>query len=240
MSNSTTIPTNPRKQCRVCKAELPLDRFSKSRVNSDGLRNDCKGCDAERKRIKSLELKQRSDEQIPYPNDKKCTYCKQVLPADKFSKNRSRLDGLHNVCRDCNSEYERDYRKSNWDELSEKRRRRERLNPEMVRARRHRWEASHPEQHRAIRNAIFRKRYARKVASNGQHSAKDVELQFQSQKGLCWWCGLPLDPNNYHVDHRIPLAKGGSNDARNICIAHPKCNQEKHNKMPWEYNGRLL
>lgn len=85
-----------------------------------------------------------------------------------------------------------------------------------------------------------RGRKARLKGASGKHTATDVALQFKSQRGLCWWCGLPLDPARYHVDHRIPLSKGGSNAAGNICIACPKCNLSKKDKMPWEWNGRLL
>lgn len=85
----------------------------------------------------------------------------------------------------------------------------------------------------------WRKRRAQKINAGGSHTQADIELQFKSQKGLCWWCGEPIE-EKYHVDHRVPLDKGGSNDARNIVIAHPKCNLEKHNKLPHEYNGRLL
>lgn len=82
-------------------------------------------------------------------------------------------------------------------------------------------------------------RRAREALAGGRHTAKDIELQLRSQKGMCWWCGEPLG-DDYHIDHRIPLDKGGSNDARNIVLTHEKCNLSKGAKLPWEYNGRLL
>jgi len=72
----------------------------------------------------------------------------------------------------------------------------------------------------------------------GAHGA-DVELQKRSQNGLCWWCGDPHG-DNYEVDHRIPLSRGGTNWPENICIACFDCNRSKHNKLPHEWIGRLL
>lgn len=87
-------------------------------------------------------------------------------------------------------------------------------------------------------------RRAMKRRAGGLYTAHDIELQIRAQtdsKGrlICWWCDKPIK-GKYHIDHRIPLSRGGSNDARNLCITHVKCNAHKHDKLPHEYNGRLL
>ena len=66
-------------------------------------------------------------------------------------------------------------------------------------------------------------RRAKIRGSIGDHTAQDIELQLKSQKGKCWWCGKKLG-KQYHIDHRIPLIRGGSNRADNICISCPNCN----------------
>lgn len=82
------------------------------------------------------------------------------------------------------------------------------------------------------------RRRARRLLAGGSFSGQDVKAQYVAQKGLCWWCSEPL--TNYHIDHLVPLARGGSNDASNIVLACPHCNLSKSDKMPWEWNGRLL
>lgn len=93
---------------------------------------------------------------------------------------------------------------------------------------------------RAFRKAATYKRRTLQKLNGGSFTGSDVQLHLRSQNGKCWWCGCELDPNDYHVDHRIALSKGGSNSANNICISCPTCNLEKRAKYPWEWKGRLL
>ncbi|WP_413245170.1 HNH endonuclease [Sphingomonas sp. 1P06PA] len=80
---------------------------------------------------------------------------------------------------------------------------------------------------------------ARKRGAAGRHTDADIKRQLAGQRGLCWWCCRKV--GKYHVDHRIPLARGGSNGPENIVISCPQCNQRKNAKMPWEMEvPRLL
>lgn len=87
------------------------------------------------------------------------------------------------------------------------------------------------------RNGRIR-RQLRKTAE-GTFTIQDVRAIYDSQNGLCWWCGQFVG-TSYHIDHRIPLARGGTNFPNNLCISCVKCNLSKGAKMPWEWNGRLL
>lgn len=91
----------------------------------------------------------------------------------------------------------------------------------------------HPEKIR-MRNAAYSS-----ARTDKSINSDDVAKQLKSQNGLCWWCSKPLG-DKWHVDHRIPLTRGGTNTAGNIVIAHPKCNQSKGDKLPWEWSDRLL
>lgn len=163
---------------------------------------------------------------------------------------------LRGVCRECqkarkrelymeSSSKQRDraraYYYGHREEALEKRRKRREANPEQERAQKRRYEAEHPEKQKAR----SQKKRAIKYASNGSHSAKDVRAQVRSQRDKrgklrCWWCNTIINGKAYHVDHRIPLSRGGSNAPENLCITCPTCNLSKNNKMPHEFNGRLL
>jgi hypothetical protein len=51
--------------------------------------------------------------------------------------------------------------------------------------------------------------------------ARDLE-----SKGLVW------DNTKYHIDHRVPLSKGGDNSIRNLRVIPKEANLIKGNKMP--------
>lgn len=51
--------------------------------------------------------------------------------------------------------------------------------------------------------------------------ARDLE-----GKGLVW------DPTKYHLDHHVPISKGGDNSVRNIRVLPKEANLIKGNKMP--------
>lgn len=47
---------------------------------------------------------------------------------------------------------------------------------------------------------------------------------------LCGICDLLIE-DDYHIDHIIPLTKGGAHTTTNLQLAHPFCNRSKSNKL---------
>lgn len=45
--------------------------------------------------------------------------------------------------------------------------------------------------------------------------------------GICHICGDPVPANRFHVDHVVPLSRGGKDEWDNLDIAHPLCNLQK-------------
>jgi len=100
-----------------------------------------------------------------------------------------------------------------------------------------------PERVRARESANTHHRRAQARASGGRFTADDLATIRKGQtdkrgRVRCWYCGKPM--LNWHIDHRIPLSRGGSNAPGNLCLACPECNLRKHNKLPTEYAGRLV
>jgi len=102
-----------------------------------------------------------------------------------------------------------------------------------------RWKRNNPERAKELAVARSARRRARERNAKGYWTRKTIVEMRKNQKNKCWWCEKDL-ANGYHVDHRIPLAKGGSNEVSNLVIACPTCNFHKGAKMPWEFNGRLI
>ncbi len=93
--------------------------------------------------------------------------------------------------------------------------------------------------HYWVRIANGHRRRARVRVAQGTHTASDIALQLKSQRGKCWHCGKKL-VGKKHIDHLIPLVRGGSNDASNIVISCPVCNLSKGGKLTQEWNGKLF
>ena len=45
-------------------------------------------------------------------------------------------------------------------------------------------------------------------------------------RGICQLCGGPVD-TKFHIDHIVPVARGGATAETNLQLAHPSCNLGK-------------
>lgn len=85
-------------------------------------------------------------------------------------------------------------------------------------------------------------RRAREVGAEGKFTKAEVKALFERQRGKCAYCSKSIR-DGYHVDHIVPLARGGSNWITNISLACAKCNTSKGAADPIEFarrNGKLL
>lgn len=98
-------------------------------------------------------------------------------------------------------------------------------------ARMKKWRADHPEAVRTIRQ----NRRARKLAAGGTLSTDIAERLLKLQRGKCaCGCDQPLG-DDYHLDHRMPLALGGTNTDDNMQLLRKRCNLQKHAKHPVDF-----
>lgn len=51
----------------------------------------------------------------------------------------------------------------------------------------------------------------------------------------CYYCRQETPGRTAHVDHVVPIARGGAHDVGNLCAACPKCNLSKSSKMPSDF-----
>lgn len=105
----------------------------------------------------------------------------------------------------------------------------------LVRERARQWLRNHPDERRAQGHV----KRARKHNAVGRHTAEDVLRLYYEQNGRCYYCDVDLN-GTYHVDHKMPLVRGGSNDVANICCACPACNLAKHDMTEAEFRRNKM
>lgn len=83
-------------------------------------------------------------------------------------------------------------------------------------------------------NRIYHTRRAKKVEAGGVLSKGLSVKLFTLQRGKCACCGHLLG-DNYHLDHILPIALGGTNTDDNIQLLRAVCNHQKHAKHPVDF-----
>jgi 5-methylcytosine-specific restriction endonuclease McrA len=98
------------------------------------------------------------------------------------------------------------------------------------------WDARNPEsvrrlgrKSRAVRRARLKDSFVEPV---------DALVIFERDKGICGICKLSVErDSDWHVDHVVPLAKGGEHSYANTQLAHGSCNRAKGARSPPQLDG---
>ena len=242
-----TPDTHTFKTCSRCGEAKSLIEFGKDKHSASGYAYACKACrNAHNRQYVCLTAQVESH--------KICPYCQKSKPAttEFFNRCKRSPGGLRSKCKECRkatrlehrsarAEYNRQYYHANRDRIIAHVKSYYEANREARLRYLRNWQEKNQDRHGANKRASVLRRLARKRAAQGNHTAKDVERQYEAQKGKCYYCQANVG-DVYHVDHVIPLSRGGSNGPENIVVACAPCNQSKSDKMPheWPEGGRLL
>lgn len=158
---------------------------------------------------------------------KTCTKCKEIKAFTAFSKRAAMLDGLRSQCKACdaihNDKWAAEHPGYQAKYCAD--------NIEKRKAYKVQWNADNSDTRRTYKH----NRRARKLEGGGTLSKGLAGRLFAAQRGKCaCGCGQPLG-ENYHLDHRMPLALGGTNTDNNIQLLRPLCNKQKHCKHPVDF-----
>lgn len=226
----------PEKRCTRCGNPFPRtnEYFCKDKTIKDGLGSMCKECNRAKGReyyaknkekvlarvsaydkAHPVQVRAKSRRHYYKHHDKELARARKVNAQRTVQKREWYLATIED-----RKAYEKRYRDENKDKISQRGKDYYRKHPE-----------------KAVERYTLRR--ARELKAEGRYTKADVDTLYKSQKGCCWWCGKDVG-DDYHVDHRIALTRGGSNWPDNLCISCPECNRSKGNKLPHEWNGRLL
>lgn len=158
---------------------------------------------------------------------KVCSKCKIEKTADKFSPRKDRKSGLYSCCKDCKSAYQRKrnktskfkedrkiYRSRKEVKEAENTRRRKWLKTEAGRL----WDTRRKHNRRARKKEIKREPISSKWLRDLWNNTKTCiicETELENHKKY---------PNGKHLDHIVPIYKGGSHTKDNLRYICAKCN----------------
>lgn len=155
-------------------------------------------------------------------------------PEKYSSKTNPTIKASKDSWRKANPEKWRTYNKKWYSENAEYSRQKSTeyklANPERVKKTRKSWADENKDILRANRN----KRRARLQSCGGVLSKEIVGRLLVFQHGKCPCCKLPLG-DDFHLDHIVPLALGGSNTDDNAQLMRKGCNLRKGAKHPIDY-----
>lgn len=138
----------------------------------------------------------------------RCAKCREWKPIAEFVKG---VGGLpHSYCKPCSSEWFAG-RRNTPPEKKKEYRPAFRLSPEQK-----------AENKRA---ANHMQHQARRAAGEKPHKF-DIQQLMCAQDARCAYCRELLS-GRYHIDHKLPVSRGGTNDLANLHITCPRCNMRK-------------
>ena len=231
------------KRCTKCGETKHKIEFSKKTSSNDGLNWHCKKCCSE---YSKKHYEQNREKLVDYAAIKRrCNPEKaREIWSRSAEKNRAiRLDSersRRNANRDSLNQKSREYKSKNRAKISDYNKRYYIANKQRENARCLKYRSENKHIFTAWRRNNVelcakhrRDRRSRILCASGRHTISDIKNIYALQRGRCACCMKKL--NKYHVDHRMPLARGGSNDRLNLQLLCPECNLSKNAKHPIDF-----
>lgn len=214
-----TVTVPEIKICTKCNLEKHVSEFSKDCSKKDGLRTICKPCDRQ------------STRDWAKNNPDRLRETKKKYFASNYEAIRIAKAIWASNNRDKTRAYMANWRKANPDKDRKTRMEWNKANPEKRRKSVAKWSAANQE----ARRINYQNYRARKLDAGGRLSPGLSDKLFKLQRGKCaCGCKQPLGAD-YHRDHIMPLALGGTNTDDNMQLLRAVCNLKKWSKHPIDF-----
>jgi 5-methylcytosine-specific restriction endonuclease McrA len=217
------------RSCSRCFRTPEDVEFRKDKRAPDGLGAYCKPCEKEYNAAYYLEHR----EVLNAMNNARYTANSERYLAGQRAYRLTNIDRIR--------ERERQYRRGNpiclarakrWREANRERARSavrnwHRANQDRQREYQRQWRAANRERVRERAANWCALRSARKRNAEGKIEWINRKEIWKRDRGICGLCALPVPWQDMHLDHFIPLDKGGSHTKSNVHTTHSRCNLSK-------------
>ena len=226
----------------MCGAEKTRDQYYKASCCKDGLRGECKECVAKKQKV----YNGKNSDAISAHKKKKYQEADVNKRREKWSeyyaknseKIKLRAITYHYENREKVLQRKREYWHKNRADLIEKKRQARIDNPQRYKELHKEWVKNNRDRYKEMRR---RYKHLRRSAQ-GRLSQGITDTLSKKQNGKCACCNQKLG-SDFHIDHIIPLALGGTNTDDNVQLMKPSCNRKKNAKHQIDYmqeKGYLL
>jgi 5-methylcytosine-specific restriction endonuclease McrA len=141
-------------------------------------------------------------------------------------------------------------REKHKDRILERARKWRKEHPDKTAAINKRWREKNREHLNAYRKSHPHVVVLKEMRRRERHAQGNIGIDKDAQRKLvnfirtarriaCYWCNEPVPKKKRHIDHIIPLARGGTGAASNLCCACASCNLRKLTMMPHEFREKL-
>lgn len=172
----------------------------------------------------------------------KCAGCELEKDESEFYVDNNRKRGFTYYCKKCIYKFQVNYRKDNLDKIKIWKTNSRIKNSEKILEHYRSFREANRERLREQYKQYYKNNLEKfRVRGHNRYAIKksgDVtilttlfleDLLYQ-QNNKCFYCKNEL--NKYHIEHLIPLARGGEHKEYNIVLSCPTCNLAKRDKMP--------
>lgn len=193
---------------------------------------------------------------------KRCPQCGEEKDLSEFYIDNNRKDGHTAYCKQCIAMNSHEYylhnkekckeRYDKWvsenkEYVRERSKQYRRNKPEIEFNKQKRYRETHKEKlylkgkkyretHKDYFNNKCRERkLSQQNVSDGTITLEAEQILFKSQNGKCDYCDCDLNMVGKHLDHIIPLSRGGLHTITNVHWVCPKCNMSKNDKTEEEW-----
>ena len=228
------------KACTKCGQIKPFEAFS---MHGAKRRATCKNCDVESNKIYRANNRDKvNTAKREWANKNKAK--KAIADRQYREANSEKIAKKNKAWRERNADYVKQQAKKRRNKNKDQKALADKIwasnNKDKVNANSRRWRASNPEKAKQVgrksrlanpliqRNKTARRRSL--LRSNGTYLVSKIEILRLLRKG-CFYCGA----NAEHIDHIVPISRGGRHSVGNLTGACKSCNLSKGAKFITEW-----
>lgn len=208
------------KRCPKCNKIKSIDAFYKNKSRKDGHSAWCKACDNtnNKKYVQNNREHMREYERYEYYKNHEDHKRRRKEYVDK---NKEKV-----------KQKQKEYYQKNREQILEYSRLYNQANKEKIRTRNKEYYESHKE------DFVFKARERKKKikeTKDGTITKESLNIMYETQLHKCAYCNSNLDELGKHLDHILPLVKGGIHTLSNVHWVCPRCNLSKNDKTEEEW-----